>query len=156
MNAFSSGKFPILIFLTLIAAGSLFAEDNGGPVPPPIDPASYVGFTLEKLFEELGMPVSVHALRGNEAWQDDVVFVYPAIEVYLFKDRVWQLCLLSVYDMKINDSIDQVKAVMGEALIVTEKYLVYQLQSNAWPMMMRINLNEEGRAAAFFIYRSDI
>jgi hypothetical protein len=152
MKVFSSPKFlvwAVLVFFVL-ADFSYADEISAGN-----DPASYVGFTLEMLFAELGMPTSVHAVRGMEIWQDDVVFVYPAIEIYLFKDRVWQICPISVYDMKIGDAIDHVKTTMGEPIVSTDQYLLYRLPSQSWPMMLRINLNQEEKAASFFIYRSD-
>jgi hypothetical protein len=158
MKVFSSRTFFVFFILcAVIAAGFLSAEETEASALPdsPAAPYAYLGFTLEMLFGELGMPTSVHAVRGNEAWQDDVVFVYPSIEVYLFKDRVWQICPVSVYNMKIGDSIDQVKSMMGEPLVSTEQYLLYRLPSQAWPVMMRININEVGTAASFFIYRSD-
>jgi hypothetical protein len=155
MKVFSSGKFLVLfVFVMIFSTDFLFAQELS-ETESVTDPASYVGLTLEALFAELGMPTSVHAVRGNESWQDDVVFVYPNIEVYIFKDRVWQICPVSIYNMKMSDSIDQVKIKMGEPLIETEKYLLYKLPSQAWPMMMRINLNEEKLAASFFLYRSD-
>lgn len=144
----------LLVLLFMLVPLFLHAQDSGNSEAE-IDPASYVGFTLSMLYDELGMPESVYAVRGNESWQDDVVFVYPAIEVYLFKDRVWQVCPVSVYNIKMGDSADTVKTAMGEPLIAAEQYLLYRLPSQAWPMMMRINLNEEGGAASFFIYRSD-
>jgi hypothetical protein len=162
MKVLSRMKFLVLIIMTFIFVESfLYAEESDTSLESEIDPASqtapdtYVGYTLEMLNRELGMPTSVHAVRGNEAWQDDVVFVYPTIEVYLFKDRVWQICPVSVYNMNIGDSIDQLKTIMGEALVETEQYLLYRLPSEAWPMMLRINLNDEGMTASFYIYRSD-
>ncbi|MDR2900713.1 MAG: hypothetical protein LBV20_04260 [Treponema sp.] len=156
MNVFSLRKFLIpLVLMLIIAARFSYAQENTAAPIPPIDPASYVGMTLETLSGQLGLPRSVHAVRGNESWQDDVVFIYPSIEVYIFKDRVWQVCPVSVYNMKIGDSIDQLKTAMGEPLLATAQYLLYQLPSQAWPMMLRINVNPEGKAASFFIYRSD-
>jgi hypothetical protein len=149
MKDFSRRKYLFLFMLMIFFAPFLLFAEEG------TDPASYVGYTLEKLFAELGMPTSVHAVRGNEAWQDDVVFIYPSIEMYIFKDRVWQVCPISVYNMKIDDNIDHVKTIMGEPLLAAEHYVLYSLQSQAWPMMMRINLNQDGKAASFFIYRSD-
>jgi hypothetical protein len=154
MNIFSSWKLTLLVILISIS-GVLFAQEIGTSVAAEIDPASYVAYTLEKLYETLGMPSSVYAVRGNEAWQDDVVFVYPAIEVYIFEDRVWQVCPASVYNMMIGDTVDTIKTVMGDPLVTTENFLLYQLPSTSWPMMMRINLNDEENAESFFIYRSD-
>ncbi len=156
MKMFFSRIVLCLIILTAVTPGfCLYAEEAGGSGLPEADPASYVGLTLEALFKQLGTPKSVYAVRGIEPWQDDVVFVYPTIEIYLFRDRVWQVCPVSVYNMKIGDSINAIKTLMGDPLVGTEKYLLYQLPSQAWPMMLRINLGKEGRAASFFIYRSD-
>jgi hypothetical protein len=153
MKVFSSRKFFFFLLLMFFAAVFfLHAQEHNSAA---VDPSSYVGFTLEKLFEELGMPTSVHAVRGNEFWQDDVVFVYPSIEIYIFKDRVWQVCPVSVYNMNMGDSVDQIKMTMGEPLIAAEQYFLYRLPSQAWPMMFRINLDQEKKAASFFMYRAD-
>ncbi len=156
MNGFFSKRISFLIILTVMTfSGFLFSEENDNALVSEIDPASYVGFTLEMINNQLGMPASVHAVRGDEAWQDDVVFIYPDIEVYIFKDRVWQICPVSVYNMKIGDSIEQIKSIMGEPLVATEQFFLYRLPSQAWPMMFRINLNQDEKAASFFIYRAD-
>lgn len=156
MNGFFSKRISFLIVLTvMVFSGFLFSEENDNAFVPEIDPASYVGFTLEMINDRLGMPVSVYAVRGDEAWQDDVVFMYPDIELYIFKDRVWQISPASAYNMEIGDSIEQVKSIMGEPLVATEQFLLYRLPSQAWPVMFRINLNQEKKAASFYIYRAD-
>lgn len=165
MKFFLHKKLGMFLLAMVTAGGFLVSQEQNAPSPgetPAVnqvknetDPASYIGYTLEMVFKQLGAPKSVHPVRGTEAWQDDVVFVYSSVEIYLFRDRVWQVCPVSVYNMKMGDSSGAVAQVMGKPLLETEKYLLYRLPSQAWPVMLRINLNTEGSVASFFIYRSD-
>ncbi|MDR3146416.1 MAG: hypothetical protein LBU21_09065, partial [Treponema sp.] len=54
-----------------------------------VDPASRIGLSLDELVAGRGVPESVYAVRGGEDWQDDVVFVYPDGDYYIYRDRVW-------------------------------------------------------------------
>jgi len=51
---------------------------------------SLVGLRLDELIARFGVPRAVHAVRGAEEWQDDVVFVYSQGDFYIHRDRVWQ------------------------------------------------------------------
>ena len=118
------------------------------------DPSSLIGLTLADLIKNYGVPKNVYAVRGVAAWQDDVVFVYDQLEFFIFGNRVWQLKLRSAYNLKEGDSKTAVSAVMGEGRNF-EGYTLYKLPGKAWPIMMRINWDSAGRAAAIYIYRSD-
>jgi hypothetical protein len=36
-----------------------------------------------------------------------------------------------------------------------EGYLLYALPSRSWPLQLRMNLDDNGRISAMYIYRSD-
>jgi hypothetical protein len=97
----------------------------------------------------------MHAVRGNEAWQDDVVFVYDTIELYWFRDRVWQVRANSSYGIRAGDSRETVISLLGEPLQRLERDLVFQLPSRAWPLRLRVRFAEKGGVADLFLYRGD-
>jgi len=118
------------------------------------DPSLLVGLTLSELLNRYGVPKNVYAVRGIEAWQDDVVFVYDNGEFFIFGNRVWQLKVRSAYNVKDGDARASVTRTLGEGRSF-EGYTLYQLPGKAWSLMLRINWDKAGRAAGIYIYRSD-
>jgi hypothetical protein len=119
------------------------------------DPVQLIGLSLEALISRCGPPQSVYAVRGIEEWQDDVVFVYNDWDLYIYRDRVWQLGLKSVYGISLGAPQGVAPLVLGEAVRSFEGYLLYTLPSRSWPLQMRMNLDDRGRVSAIYIYRSD-
>jgi len=116
---------------------------------------SYIGLKLAELIERLGPPRAVSAARGNELWQDDVVFQYNEGDFFIYKDRVWQVKFLSAYGISLGDPRQAALLVLGEAAEDRGDHLVLPLQGKDWPLVIRVNLNGAGRVAAIFIYRPD-
>jgi hypothetical protein len=116
---------------------------------------SNIGLRLEDLFLRYGVPNTVHAARGNEHWQDDVVFVYNEWDFYIFRDRVWQIGLKSAYGLKIGDPKAAALLALGDKARVDEgDYLLYPLTGSAWPLSLRVNFNA-GKISGIFVYRTD-
>jgi hypothetical protein len=138
---------PLWIMGLLVPAWS---QSEPGP-----DPASLVGLTLESVFSRYGAPRSVYSVRGVEAWQDDVVFEYADQDLYIYKDRVWQVGLKSAYGIALGARRAEVVLVLGEGYQNFEDHILFPLPSRGWPLTLRVNLNAAGTASAFFIYRSD-
>lgn len=116
-----------------------------------------VGLRLDEVIARFGAPRSVHAARGDEEWQDDVVFVYPQGNFFISRDRVWQVAFSSVYGMAVGDPCAVARLVLGEAARDYGDFLVYPLQplpGTGWPMALRVNV-AGGRIAAIFVYRTD-
>ncbi|MDR2471243.1 MAG: hypothetical protein LBD09_03925 [Treponema sp.] len=145
---------PCLFALLLWLFSGTAAAQSRGDTRPPEDPAAIIGMTLEELFTRYGVPKQVYAVRGTAAWQDDVVFVYDAGEFYIFGNRVWQLKLRSAYHVKDGDNRAAVTRTLGAGRDF-EGYTLYQLPGKAWPLMLRINWTQAGRAAEIYIYRPD-
>lgn len=120
------------------------------------DPASYIGLSLEELLGRFGPPLSVHALRGLEAWQDDVVFSYAQGEFYILKDRVWQVELKSAYRIQAGDPKTAALLVMGHDAQDRGDHLIAPLEAGDWPLSLRLNLDPAGKVLAIFIFRSDL
>ena len=96
----------------------------------------------------------VHAARGNEYWQDDVVFVYSDWDFYFFRDRVWQIGLKSGYGMKIGDPKAAALLVLADKANDEGDYLLYPITGGAWPLSLRVNFIA-GKISGIFIYRVD-
>jgi hypothetical protein len=132
--------------LLLLAAVSLDAQE---------DPAEIVGLTLMSVYARYGIPESVYAVRGAEEWQDDVVFVYQDWDLYVFRDRVWQVGLKSALGINLGDSAGMVFLMLGEGVQVFDGYLLYSLPPRSWPLQLRLDLDEAGKVTAIYVYRSD-
>jgi len=115
---------------------------------------SIIGLKLEDVFLRYGAPNMVHAARGNEYWQDDVVFVYSDWDFYFFRDRVWQIGLKSGYGMKIGDPKAAALLVLADKANDEGDYLLYPITGGAWPLSLRVNFIA-GKISGIFIYRVD-
>jgi hypothetical protein len=115
----------------------------------------FIGFSLGELVEILGAPERVYAVRGNEVWQDDVVFVYGEREFYFYRDRVWQVGLRSAFGISAGEKREVVPLVMGDDTVAAEDHSLVRLRGRAWPMNVRFNHDERGMVTSIFIYRSD-
>jgi hypothetical protein len=119
------------------------------------DPTEAIGLTLSMVYARYGIPDSVYAVRGAEEWQDDVVFVYDDWDLYIYRDRVWQVGLKSAMGISQGDSSGMAFLVLGEKVQSYNGYMLCPLPSRSWPLQLRLNLDAAGKVAAIFIYRSD-
>jgi len=132
------------------AAVSVFSPEHGRT-----DPTVLIGATLHQILSSMGAPLSVRASRGPESWQDDVVFAYESVELYVFKDRVWQARADSAFGLRSGATRESVASSLGEPFERHENDFVYQRPSRAWPLRLRIRFGADGGAADFFVYRAD-
>ena len=140
-----------MLFLCILP--HLHSQDQGNTVEA--DPVSFVGLTLEELIRDFGVPQSVHAARGLEEWQDDVVFVYDQRDFYLYKDRVWKLGLRALRGINTGDPRGVVSLVLGSGVETRGDSVFYPLNDRSWPLMLRYDFDSAGRVEAIFIYRTD-
>jgi hypothetical protein len=124
-----------------------------GPEAGLSEPETLIGLTLEGLYSRFGAPQAVHAVRGQEEWQDDVVLIYPQGDFYVFRDRVWQLGLKVFRGLRVGDSREAVALALGEDARDGEAYFLLSIRGHAWPITLRVNLDDSGLAAGIFIYR---
>jgi hypothetical protein len=123
----------------------------------PADDSALVGLTLKDLFSRFGAPESVYAIRGSEAWQDDVVFVYQNYDFYVYKDHVWQVGVKSAFGVKIGDSRGTVLLALDEEKRHDfDTCILFPLPSHGWPLMLRLNFDNAEKTQAIFIYRPDV
>ncbi|GHV88329.1 hypothetical protein AGMMS50267_06890 [Spirochaetia bacterium] len=119
------------------------------------DPLDFVGLTLEELVGRLGLPKSVYAVRGQEEWQDDVVFAYGDKEFYFYKDRVWQVGLRAAFGIKVGENRNVIPLILGDGTTVAADCSLAPVTGRSWPMTARFNNDRNGLVTAIFIYRSD-
>jgi hypothetical protein len=135
----------------IIAAPSLMSQQD---VSRNDEIISNIGLKLEDLFQRYGAPKTVHAARGDETWQDDVVFVYNDWDFYIYRDRVWQIGLKSGYGIKIGDAKAAALLALADKAQEEGDYMLYPIAGGAWPLSLRVNFNA-GKISGIFIYRTD-
>jgi hypothetical protein len=142
-----------LLFVTLFPSLSLAAQEQSAP-----DFENAVGLTLKEVFAYYGQPDAVHAVRGAEEWQDDVVFVYNSLklDVYIYKDRVWQVCVQSALGLKKGDRKAAALLALAGSAEDRDGYLLYPYPNTVWPKYARFNLDATGRITTIYIYRPDM
>lgn len=138
----------------------------GAAIPSPAaylpdDSASFLGLGLSAALERCGAPSSVEALRGEESWQDDVVFAYASgYSLYWFGDRLWQIRFGkgyagSVYGLFVGDGSDKVLSLLGTPYYQGEGGLVYRLPFRGYPVRLRVVLSASGAVSDLYLYRAD-
>ncbi|HPE35864.1 MAG TPA: hypothetical protein PK625_01840 [Spirochaetales bacterium] len=144
----------LLFFLCAAAAAQ-------GPETPslPDDPAELLGLTPAQALERYGAPARVYAVRGQEAWQDDVVFDYGVFSLFLFGDKVWQVRVSVDYPLPVlgfmpGSDLERVQAALGLPASSGEDYTEWDLPGQGWPVRLRIATGQDGRTD-LYIYRAD-
>jgi len=141
----------IICFVLFITGPGLWAQQT---VSGNDEIVSYIGLRLGDLFDRFGAPVTVHAARGNEVWQDDVVFVYGERDFYIYRDRVWQIGLKSGFGVKIGDARAAALTAFADKARDEGDYLICPVTGGAWPLALRVNFTA-GKISGMFVYRTD-
>ncbi len=146
---------PLALLLALAASS---APGDEAQVP---DLPELVGLSPAEVLERLGAPAEVSAVRGEEPWQDDVVFFYPQ-HLYLFwyQNRIWQVRLDALYQgrfrgLAMGASRAEVREAMGAPMKELPDSLVYQLEERGYPVRLRLYFEEE-RLVDLYCYRADL
>ncbi len=142
----------LLLFFTL----PLFAQNQ--PIYAGLnadEQLSLVGMMMADLLERFGPPRSVVSERGNEPWQDDVVFQYNGADFYIYRDRIWQVKLASTHGISNGDKKAAVLLTLGSSAIDKDDHVLLTINSKNWTLMMRVNFNNTGLVTAIYIYRPD-
>ncbi|HEB09929.1 MAG TPA: hypothetical protein ENI06_01800 [Spirochaetales bacterium] len=122
--------------------------------------AEIVGMELEKAYKDFGTPVEVFPVRGEEEWQDDVVFYYDShFYLFWFENRVWQVRVDNRYPgeflkLKMGNSEAEVIAGLGVPFKREGNSLFYNLQDRAYPLRLRLSF-DNGFLVDAYCYRSD-
>ena len=145
---------PVLIFLILPP----FVSAQVSALSPAVtgdEKLAYIGMTLEQLIERFGVPRTVVAARGNETWQDDVVFQYADADFFIHRDRVWQAKFSTACGISTRDRKAAVMLLLGNTAEDKGDHALLSIPDKDWPTMIRVNFNNSGQVISIFIYRSD-
>ncbi len=150
-------RFPSLV--PLFFCLSAFAQGADTRLLP-ADPSELLGMTPASIIEEFGAPIRVFALRGEEPWQDDVVFDYGTFSVFLCMDRVWQLRLPPDYPKPVwgfqpGSGEERISASLGLPAQRDASFAEWSLHGRGWPVRLRVIFGPDGKAEELYVYRSD-
>jgi hypothetical protein len=119
-----------------------------------------LGTTLEEAFQSFGAPLRVGSTRGEESWQDDVVFEYDdGLSLFWYKDRVWQLRFgpgfRAVFsDIGMGCAREEIIAVLGKPFYDEDDWILYHFAGQGYPVRLRLFFGEKG-LEDIYIYRGD-
>ena len=122
--------------------------------------SSLLGMALDEVFESFGVPRRVFSARGDEPWQDDVVFEYAdGFSLFWHKDKVWQLRFgpgfrIMSRDVGMGSSREGIAAVLGKPFHEEEDWLLYHFAGHGYPLRVRLFFGKAG-LEDIYIYRGD-
>lgn len=137
------------------------SKDSSGAIVVPEDPGILLGLNPAQAIERFGSPLSVFAIRGEAAWQDDVVFDYGGgFSLFMFKDRVWQIRVAEPYadpilGFVVGSSKERAASSLGTPSLSVEGAYEWVLPGEAWPVRLRGIVDESGIIREVYIYRAD-
>lgn len=149
-----------LIVLALFLVQASVAQEAVEPVMP-WSPSVILGMSPGEAIKRLGAPQRVYALRGSEAWQDDVVFDYgDGLSLFLFADRVWQVRIAEPYPLPILGFIlggtrKDIAEALGFPAVPMEGDPEWMLAGEAWPVRLRALPGKDGSIRELYVYRAD-
>jgi hypothetical protein len=119
-----------------------------------------LGLSLAEAFETFGLPRQVSSVRGEEPWQDDVVFEYEDdVSLFWYRDRVWQIRFGPGFRGKFSNFImgssrQDVLSALGEPLRKEDDWFLYHFAGQGYPLRLRLFFGEGGLEDAY-LYRGD-
>jgi hypothetical protein len=119
-----------------------------------------LGTSLDEAFQSFGAPQKVFSARGEQPWQDDVVFEYAeGLSLFWYKDRVWQLRFGPGFPARFSDvgmgsSREDVASVLGKPFHEEDDWTLYHFAGQGYPVRLRLFFGENG-LEDIYIYRGD-
>jgi hypothetical protein len=116
--------------------------------------------TLNEAFERFGVPAEVRSVRGDEPWQDDVVFRYDhGMSLFWFRQRVWQVRFDkgftgSFLDLSLGASRARTVELLGHPFYSEGDWLLYHFAGDGFPVRLRLFFGDGGLEDAY-LYRGD-
>ena len=142
-----------LIFTFFLICSYGFPEDA-------LDIPGIIGMDMESAIERFGMPEEIFPVRGEEMWQDDVVFYYEYhLYLFWFQNRVWQVRMDQRYkhdffEVRMGFSREEVLDTFGKPLKGFDDSLIYDLEDRGYPLRVRFFFTNNVLDDAYF-YRGD-
>lgn len=145
-----------------LASPSCSSEPALSPHPGllPSEVASLLGLRLSDAWLAYGCPSEVYALRGEEPWQDDVVFSYESgYSFFWYKDRLWQVRFRApyhgpVYGIFLGDTEEKLVSTLGQPFADVEGSRLFRLPYRGFELRLRAVIRE-GRLVDVYVYRAD-
>ncbi len=159
-------RFFIILYMLFFSFLSLFPEEDKEEAPVEIGYERYLGFSIEEAYKQFGSPDEVSVFRGEEAWQDDVIFFYEDfLSLFWYENRVWQIRLDHRYDSEVYGlgmGIEKKPAAVilgekfGDPIFLDAISLIYRLPAGNidYPVYVRFVFTED-RLSDLYIYRGD-
>jgi hypothetical protein len=132
-----------------------------------ISPDELLGLTPEEAYQKMGVPIEIFPMRGENEWQDDVVF-YHDNHVYLFwfKNRVWQFRADKRFEgtilgLKIGLNRKAVNKMFGKPFKKNDFSEIYlnpkgiTRYETGFPVRLKIFYDENNMTSDIYIYRGD-
>ena len=122
--------------------------------------AALLGMRIGQAYHAFGVPAHIYPIRGEKAWQDDVVFFYPThLYLYWYDDRVWQIRFDerfegSFLNIAMGASREEAQRVLGKPLAAQDDWVIWQLPDRGFPVRARLFFRDD-RLCDAYIYRSD-
>jgi hypothetical protein len=160
----------VIILLLFIFLQTLPAESEGwnntGYLENTPKIAECLGFSIEQVYENYGIPAEIFPFRGEEEWQDNVVFYFPNhFYLFWFQNRVWQVRIDTRYSpyfmgIRMGMSKADVTRKLGEPFYIDTDSIVYNLPDQGVPVRMRLffSISEPAIISELtdvYIYRGD-
>jgi len=145
----------------LLALFLLFLLGEALPAQEALDLPALIGLNLEEVYQSLGVPAEVYALRGKTPEQDDVVFYYPShLYLFWFEKRVWQVRVDDrfsgqVFSFSMGTSLQQVIAELGRPILQFPDSLVFHIEDRGYPIQARLYFDESG-LVDLYCFRGDL
>jgi hypothetical protein len=127
----------------------------------PDDPTIFLGMTIAEVFAERGPPTAMTAIRGPEAWQDDVEFSWEdGCRFDWFANHVWRIDFNalykgSVFGLFVGDAADKAVSLLGQPHFVAEDGLVWRLPWRGYPVQLRIAI-KNSVITDIAVFRADL
>lgn len=137
------------------------------PVSPTLKIRTLIGMLPTEVIVTLGSPESVYPLRGESAWQDDVIFYYPNhLYLFFYNNKVWQIRT----DYRYTDSVlgisawmkrSDTQAILGKSDYSDDGEDIYANPAGitrletGYPLRMRLLFNDSDILQDIYLYRSD-
>lgn len=144
------------------ASAGAATTDAGIPTAGRNIGADIIGMDLPAAVQAFGAPAEVFPRRGEEPWQDDVVFYFDShLYLFWFRGRVWQVRMDRRFEseflggLRMGMARREVLSRLGPPLAEADGFLLYHLEDRGYPIRLRL-LFEEDRLSDAYCYRSDI
>jgi len=156
-----SNPFPLFVAAvmgTMLLSTAAYAQPANS-VTPPSGP-DLIGMQLAQAVESFGTPQHVYPVRGDQPWQDDVVFFYSThLYLYWFDDRVWQVRFDEHFEgtflgLSMGASRADAVALLGKSIAAESDWAIFQLPDRGFPVRARLFFRA-GKLSDAYIYRSD-